>query len=176
MTREHVDHPAWLASGRHYYSKIDWDRTDPVSVFRADNQEEVSSSNPGMLCLSLQASGRVVRVVNAAGHEEGVISPIGTVPGVRYAMHRNGRPVWVLSVRSLVRKRHRLEPTSGETWIFETPFFWQRQVIGSINGVPKLLGYVGPTKMFWLMWIEPGNDTLDVLSAVAFMHRNWWRW
>ena len=28
----------------------------------------------------------------------------------------------------------------------------------------------------WAMWIEPGRDTIELLAAVAFMHRQWFHW
>ena len=99
------------------------------------------------------------------------------MPGVRYAMRRNGELVWKLSVRSMVRKHHTLELANGNSWRFDTPFFWWQSLTGTTWGVPRLLGgLVLPTKRVWALWIEPGQDTFDVLAAVAFMHRQWWRW
>jgi hypothetical protein len=114
-------------------------------------------------------------VLAADGCEEGIIESEGIVPGGRYLMRRNGNPVWTLSAKSFVRKRHTLELTGGETWTFDTPFFWWQQLTGTACGVPKLLGYVGPTKRLWLIRVEPSRDTHDLLAAVAFMHRKWWR-
>ena len=168
--------PARLNDARRYYSTIGGESADPVSVFTAADGEEVSSATPGTPCLHLEPRFRLVRVLDADGREEGVIRSEGIVPGVRYVMRRNGYLVWVFSVRSIVRKRHTLEPADGETWTFDTPFFWWQHLTGTACGVPKLVGYVGPTKRVWLMWIEPGRDTHDLLAAVAFMHRKWWRW
>jgi hypothetical protein len=174
---EESHRPAWLNDARwYYYSKIGDDSADSVSVFTAAVGAEVSSAMPGTLCLNLEPRFRSVRVRDAGGREEGIIRSEGLVPGVKYVMRRDGNPVWTLSVRSIVRKRHMLEPAHGETWTFDTPFFWWQHLTGTVCGVQELLGYVGPTKRFWLMWVAPGRDTHDLLAAIAFMHRKWWRW
>jgi hypothetical protein len=115
-------------------------------------------------------------VLDAGGREEGIIRPEGLVPGVRYAMRRNGEPVWMLSVRSIVRKRHVLELAHDHSWTFDTPFFWWQHLTGTALGVPRLLGGIGPVAWIWNMWIEPGRDTFELLAAVAFMHRQWFHW
>jgi hypothetical protein len=168
--------PAWLNEASRYYSEIGRQSGDPVSVFTAAGHGEVSSERPGTPCLYLEPLFRRVRVLDADKREQGIIRSEGIVPGVKYVMRRNGDPVWVLSVRSIVRKRHTLEPVAGEMWIFHTPFFWWQHLSGIVGGAPKLLGRVGSRKRFWLMWIEPGRDTRDLLAGVAFMHRKWWRW
>jgi hypothetical protein len=96
--------------------------------------------------------------------------------GIRYVMRRDENPVWTLSIRSLVRKRHRLRFTDAGTWTFDTPFYSWQQFSGSLAGAPKLVGHVGPSKQIWLFGVEPNCETNDLLAAVALMHRNWWRW
>ena len=91
-------------------------------------------------------------------------------------MHRNGELVWMLSVRSVVRKRHRLELPNGDSWTFDTPFFWWQNLTGTTSGALRLLGGNGPTMRIWLIWIEPGRDTFDLLAAIAFLHRQYWHW
>jgi hypothetical protein len=137
---------------------------------------DVTAGNPGTLRLRLQPSGRSLHVLDHRGCNEGVIHSDGLVRGIRYVMRRNENSVWILSIRSVVRKRHRLQRTDGETWTFDTPFYWWRHLSGSLAGAQKLIGRVGPSKRIWLFGIEPGRETDDVLAAVALMHRNWWRW
>jgi hypothetical protein len=168
--------PAWLNDARRCYSEIGGQSGDPVSVFSTAGDEEVSSERPGTPCLYLEPHFRLVRVLDADKREQGIVRSEGIVPGVKYVMRRNGDPVWVLSVRSIVRKRHTLEPVAGEMWTFHTPFFWWQHLSGTVGGAPKLLGRVVSTKRLWFMWVEPGRDTRDLLAAVAFMHRKWWRW
>jgi hypothetical protein len=79
----------------------------------------------------------------------------------------------MLSVRSLLRKRHALELAHGNRRTFDAPFFWWQHLSGTALGVPRLLGGLGPTWRIWTMAIEPGRDTIALLAAVAFMHRQW---
>jgi hypothetical protein len=171
--------PAWLNDARWYYSLIGAEFALPVSVFDATDCDEVSEESPGALCLHLEPQGHSsprVRVLDAGGREVGTIRAEGLVPGVRYVMCRNGNPVWTLSVRSIVRKRHALAMADGDGWTFYTPFLWWYRLTGTILGVPRLVGTVGPMWWgVWQMWIEPGRDTIDLLAAVAFMHRQWSR-
>jgi hypothetical protein len=165
-----------LGKARRYYSLIEAGLAQPVSVFDATGCEELSSESPGTLCLRLEPRFRYsprLRIHDAGGRAEGTIDSEGMVPGVRYAMRRNGQLVWMLSVRSLVRKRHALEPAHGDSWTFDTPFFWWQHLTGTALGVPRVLGGLGPGWWIWTMSIEPGRDTIELLAAVAFMHRQW---
>lgn len=167
--------PAWLADARRYYSVIGGESAQPISVFLSDS-EEVSSDSPGTLCLRLEPRSRhssMVRVLDARGREEGIIRSDGLVPGARYAMRLDGQIVWMLSVRSIVRRRHALVLANGESWTFDTPFFWWQHLTGTTLGAPRLLGHVSSVMWIWLMHIEPGMDTSDLLAAVAFLHRQW---
>lgn len=168
--------PAWLNDSRWYYSLVGEGAAQPVSVFDATDCKEVTEESPGTLCLSLEPRFRYsprVRVVDARGGEVGVIRPEGLVPGVRYAMYRDCEPAWGLSVRSIVRKRHALKLANGVSWTVYTPFFGCRWV-GTVDGIPRMFGIVGPSWWgVWQIWVEPGWETVDLLSAVAFMHRQW---
>lgn len=168
--------PAWWEDARWYYSLIGEESAQPVSVFDATGCEELSDETPGTLRLRLEPRFRYsprVRVLDADGHEQGLIRPEGLVPGVRYVMHRDGQLVWTLSVRSIVRKHHVLELTHGDSWTIDTPFFWWQHLTGTTLGAPRLFGGIGPHWSIWIMRIEPGRDTSDLLAAVAFLHRQW---
>jgi hypothetical protein len=166
--------PAWFAEARPFYSKIEFTRGDPVSVFEPLD-DVVTDENPGTLCLRLQPDGPSLKVINAKGATEGIISAEGPIPGIRYVMRRSETIVWTLAVRSLLLKRHSLEQTLGDAWTFDTPFFWWQHLTGRVGAAPALVGHVGPRKRFWLVGIEPARDTNDLRAAVALMHRNWWR-
>jgi hypothetical protein len=173
--------PAWLDEAHWYYSAIGGEESaDSVSVFDASDLDEANNDSPGTLCLRLEArflSSPRVRVLDADGREQGIIRSEGLVPCVRYAMRRNGELAWKLSVRSIVRKRHVLELANGDSWTFDTPFFWWQNLTGTAFGAPRLFGgLVVPTKRVWAIWIEPGRDTCDLLAAVAFLHRQYWHW
>ncbi len=177
MKKPHM--PDWIDDPRCYCSLIGEELTVPVSIFDASDAEELSSESPGTICLRLEPRSRyspLVRVLDAGGYEEGVIHSEEIVHGMRYVMRRNGNLVWALSVRSIVRKRHALVMADGDNWAFDTPFFWWQHLTGTSCGVPSVLGGVGPAWYIWLIWIEPGRDTHDLLAAIAFMHRQWGRW
>lgn len=165
--------PEWIADARVYYSRIDGDRRDSVRVMKFPDEGDASDTNPGTLRMRLAASFREVRVLDASGNEEGIIRPRG--PGFGYAMRRSGRVVWTVSNRSAVMRRHVLEFAGGGSWDVRTPFYWWMNIVCSENGKTHALGQVGPRKWLWFLWIEPGRDTNDVLSALAFMHRRWLR-
>ena len=148
-------------------------------MFDAGN-EEVGNEKPGMPCVHLEAGSGFVLVLDGDRKNRGTIRSEGLRPGFRalgrYVMRLDAEVVWVLTVRSVVRKRHALWSAAGDQWTFHTPFFWWQQLTGSVSGTPSLVGRVGPTKRLWFMMIEPGRDRRELLAAVAFMHRTWWRW
>ena len=126
--------------------------------------------------LRLHPLRRATHIFSVDGVECGTIRPEGMFRGLRFVMRRDGAAVWVLTVRSLVRKRHRLEIVGGDVWTFDTPFFLRLHVTGTVGGRERLLGRVGPRKKNWGFVVDPDKDTLDLLAAVALIHWNWWRW
>ena len=169
--------PDWLNEARGwYYSHIEGRAPYGVTVHSAPADEEVSDERPGVLILRLQPRVRATEVFDADGYEQGIIRPEGILRGLQFAMRRDGAAVWVSTVRSIVRKRHRLWVTNGEVWMFDTPFYWWQHLTGAIGERRKLVGGVGPTTRLWGFGVEPGRDTLDLLAAVAFIHWKWWRW
>ncbi len=168
-----IESPAWANDAEVYYSRIEMGRGDSVRVMKWPETGVPSEENPGKPYLRLAASFRQVRVLAANDTEHGVIRP--RAPGFGYAMRRSGELVWVLSNRSLVLRRHALSFASDGQWDVRTPFYWWLNVVCSENGALHVLGRVGPTKRFWQLWIQPGYDRVDVLAALAFLHRRWWR-
>lgn len=129
--------PAWIDDARRYCSEIGGEAGDPVSVFDASDSDAISDESPGTLCLRLEPRPHWlpwVRVLDADRREQGIIRSEGPVPGVRYAMRRNGELVWRISVRSIVRNRHTLELAHGDSWTFDTPFFWWQNLTGTASG------------------------------------------
>lgn len=168
--------PGWLNDAQQwYYSQIDY-RPRRVTILAAADGQEVSDGTPGTPILRLDLRFGTARIVGVDERDHGVIRSEGTVPGLRFTMRRNDTLVWALTVRSIVRKRHQLAITDGDTWTFDTPFYWWQHLTGAVAGEPKLLGGVGPSKQYWGFWVEPARDTPDLLAAVAFMHWKWWRW
>ena len=151
------DGPTWLRSGHRYLSQIGPESTDPVTVFSAGD-EVVSNEKPGTACVHLEPGSRFVRVLDGDKNNRGIIRSEGLRPLGRYVMRLGTEVVWVLSVRSVVRKRHMLCPVVGDQWTFDTPFFWWQQLAGSVSGTPRLLGKGG------------ANET-----TVVHDHRGWSR-
>jgi hypothetical protein len=168
-----IESPAWASDAEVYYSRIETDPGDSVRVMRFPEVGAASEENPGTLCLRLAPSFRQVRVLGANGTERGVIRP--RWPGFGYAMRGSGEVIWTLSNRSLVLRRHALSFASNGHWDVRTPFYWWLNVVCSESGVTHVLGRVGHTKRFWQLWIQPGHDRVEVLAALAFLHRRWWR-
>ncbi|MGB2716769.1 MAG: hypothetical protein WBC51_21480 [Vicinamibacterales bacterium] len=169
--------PEWLdTTDSWYYSHIQRPSAYVVTVRRIAADQEVTDERPGTPILRLHPRFGSTRVFDAAGGEQGVIRSEGIVRGRCFVMRRNATVVWVSTVRSFVRKRHRLRNADGEVWTFDTPFFWWQHLTGIVSGQEGLIGRVGPTKRHWGLAVEPGRDTFELLSAVAFMHWKWTRW
>jgi hypothetical protein len=169
--------PDWFDDTRSwYYSYIQGRSPGSVTVFSVAPGEEVRDDRPGAPMLRLQPGLRTVRVLDAEGRERGAIRAEGMLRGLRFAMRRDGVEIWTSSVRSIVRKRHRLRIAGGEIWTFDTPFYWWQSLTGTTGGRRRLVGRVGPTTRYWGFSVERGRDTLELLAAVAFMHWKWWRW
>ena len=167
-----IEIPDWMEGASRYYSRIEG-RRDSVRLMRAPDAGDASDENPGTLCWQLVAGFREVLVRDAAGNEAGVIQPRRRRFG--YTMHRGGVPVWTVSSRSLVMRQHGLTFSAGSAWDVRTPFFWWMHIVASHDGATHVIGQVGPSKKLWFLWVEPGSDRPDLLSALAFMHRRWWR-
>ncbi len=163
-----VDIPDWMDRAARYYSMIEDDRRDSVRLMG-----DATEKTPGTLRLRLVAAFRRVRVLDAAGQEIGLIRP--RPPGLGFTMRRGGSSVWTVSSRSLVMRRHALTFSNGDRWNVHTPFYWWRNIVAKHGGATHVLGQVGHIKRFWLLWVEPGRDDHDLLAALAFMHRRWWR-
>jgi hypothetical protein len=169
--------PQWLHSAPYwYYTHIQMGSPDVVTVRRAAVDQQVSDHSPGTPVLRIHPHRGTTPIFGLDGLERGRIRPEGISRGLRFVMRREGTPVWVLTVRSFVRKRHRLQIVGGDVWTFDTPFFWWQHLTGTVSGHERLLGHVGPTKRHWGFGVEPGRDTVDLLAAVAFMHWKWWCW
>ena len=87
----------------------------------------------------------------------------------RHSLFQNESPIWRLSVRSILRRRHELQFMSGETWSLQTPFF---SVFfgGTAQDESRLLGRVGRSTEEWFFLVEPGKETMELLTAIAFLH------
>lgn len=167
--------PEWLDSAPHwYYSHIVSDSV--VRVCRALPDQEVSDLRPGELILQLRTRRRRTTIYDVDKADHGSIRSEGFMAGLRFVMRRGGAPVWVLTVRSFVRKRHRLEICGGDEWIFDTPFYWWQHLTGTVGQREGLRGGLGPTTRHWGFCVDTQRESADILAAVAFMHWKWWQW
>ena len=105
-----------------------------AAVFRTPGTRP-SLESPGTLVLRLEPRWRNTCVFDAASREVGIVRSEGVIRGVRFVMRRSGGVVWSSSVRSIVRKDHRVNIAGREDWTFDTPFFWwHHYFIGTANG------------------------------------------
>ncbi len=164
--------PAWLDDARWYYSEIGGESAQPVSVFRTD-REGVDSESPGTLCSASGASVAQCRrgcsVLGCrAGKKWASFAPRGLCPRARCrdaprCRTSSGRYRSVRSSASCIRfgaGSRRLVDVRAAILLVATP---NRHHAGG----PRLLGGLGPVGWIWMMWIEPGRDTFDLLAAVG---------
>ena len=168
-----VEAPTWWKQASLYYSTVQNDRHSSVHVYVPPDDGQVTDDTPGTLRLQLEASASGIRVRDGDARERGRIE--AELPMIVYAMRRDRCRIWKLSARSLVLKHHAVQFASGDRWLFHTPWFLWLGIAGVQNGRVRVFGHVGPTKQIWVLRVDPECDDLDLLSLVAFMHRNWWR-
>jgi hypothetical protein len=91
----------------------------------------------------------------------------------RFEMVERGEPVASISLRSLLRNRYTIQVGDEPAWTFRMPLFTVYFRAESASG-QEILVQVGPTKKQWNLLAEPGTDSLYLLGALAFIHREWW--
>src|SRR5258705_8419754 len=134
-----IQSPEWIDGACRYYSEIERDRKDSVRMMRPPDEGDASNMNPGTLCMRLAPGFREVRVLDAAGNDEGVIRPRGL--GFGYSMRRSGCSVWTVANRSAVIRRHVLEFFRGGTWGVRTPFFWWVNIVFRESSKKHAMGH-----------------------------------
>ena len=165
--------PAWWNSAKLYYSSIRGDRRDSVQVWSPPDHGRVTADSPGTLRIHLEVWSGGLRVLDGAAHDCGKIDV--RVPKVSYIMQRDRRPIWKLSARSLVMRRHAVVFSPADRWLFHTPFFWWLNIVGVQNGDIRVRGHIGHNKKTCGIYVDPECDNLDLLSLIALLHRNWWQ-
>jgi hypothetical protein len=149
------------------------DACDSVDVWVPPADGEVTIESPGTLRLRLAVSSKGMRVLDDAARERGRID--AAVPKLLYTMYREGGLIWKLSARSIVLRRHAVQFSPADSWLFHTPWYCWLNILGVHCGEVKVVGWVGPNRRYWALCIDPGCDNLDLLSLLALLHRNWWR-
>lgn len=169
-----MEPPTWWERANLYYSTVQNGGNFSVRVYVFPASGKATSDSPGTLRLQLEASASGFRVLDGDAHERGRIDFELPKIRIRGAMRRDGGHIWKLSARSLVLKRHAVQFTTGDRWLFHTPWFSWRGIAGVQNGQVRVFGHVGRTKQIWILRVDPDCDDLDLLSLLAMMHRNWW--
>lgn len=155
----------WTARAREYCSQIDVGAGASVRVFRR--------GQPGP-CLVLKPDRRRrVAVVDGAEHPIGWIQTERHLLLPRYVMYRDDTIVWTLAATSVLRCRYTLKLVSDVTWSIRTPFF-SVQLGGEAADGARVRGRVGRRTHEWRWLAEPDSDSDSLVSALAFMHRQWY--
>lgn len=90
-----------------------------------------------------------------------------------FEMVERGEPVGSISLRSLLRNRYSIQVGDEPTWTFCMPLFTVYFRAESTTG-QEILVRVGPSKRQWNLLAERGTDSIYLLCALAFIHREWW--
>ena len=91
-----------------------------------------------------------------------------------FEMIKVGQIAGKLAYRSILRTSCTLELKAGPTWTFRQPLF-SVSFFGSSNAGNRVWIRVGPSsKRQWNLLTQAGADDLYLLSAIAFMHREYW--
>lgn len=80
--------------------------------------------------------------------------------------------VHIQGSRSL-RNRYTIQIGEEPTWMFHMPLFTIYFRAESAMG-QEVLVRVGPSKKQWNVLAQPGTDSVYLLCALAFIHREWW--
>jgi hypothetical protein len=91
----------------------------------------------------------------------------------RFEIVERGEPVGRISLRSPLRNRYTIQFGNEPTWTFHMPLFTILFRAESTSG-REVLVRVGPSKKQWNLLAEPGTDSIYLLCALAFIHREWW--
>ena|SRR5438093_549380 len=154
-------------SGTEYCSQIAREKGRMV------NLHAMASKDPQLTLLDRGYKRGNFGVVGPDRSELFTIRAEGGMLRSRHSLFQNESPIWRLSVRSILRRRHELQFMSGETWSLQTPFF---SVFfgGTAQDESRLLGRVGRSTEEWFFLVEPGKETMELLAAIAFLHCQWY--
>lgn len=92
-----------------------------------------------------------------------------------FDMIEASKAVGRISLRSILRNRYRIDLEGETSWTFRMPLFTVR-FYGESNTGSQVWVVVGPSKMQWNLLMKPGIDSARLLSALAFIHSEWWNY
>ena len=108
-------------------------------------------------------------VYDADKRERFRVKRVRRLPMARFVMIENGQPICTISQRSVLLNRYRLDFASGEKWTFHMPLFTV-YFKGQSDTGGKVFVRV-ETHNTWFMQIDEGQDSPQLLAALAFIHR-----
>ena len=76
---------------------------------------------------------------------------------------------------SLLRIKYVIEVDGVNSWVFRMPLFTVRFRGDSATGT-DIWVVVGPSKMEWNILLRPGISDRPLLSALSFIHNEWWNY
>jgi hypothetical protein len=91
----------------------------------------------------------------------------------QFELMENGGVVATISLRSILRNKYTFEFKAGPTWTFYMPLYSILFPGESTNG-DHFWVRVGPSKRQWNLLVPTGVDGVQLLSCLAFVHREWW--
>jgi hypothetical protein len=90
-----------------------------------------------------------------------------------FEMIENGARVGTIRRRPVLKNKYMLDLGSGSAWTFHLPLFTVR--FGGVSSAGgKVWILVGPPKLQWNLLFQSGAADVRLLSALAFIHREWW--
>jgi hypothetical protein len=90
-----------------------------------------------------------------------------------FQMIGDGQVLARIRLLSLLRNSFAIEPVDGARWVFRMPLFTVTFHGASSEG-EEVWVQVGPGKTQWNVLLEPHRDSIPFLSALSFIHREWW--
>ena len=75
--------------------------------------------------------------------------------------------------RSPLRTKYLIKIGTGTSWDFEMPLFSVTSR-GTSDAGSSLWVRVGPGKQQWNIVLQPTDDSIILLGALSFIHREWW--
>ena len=111
-------------------------------------------------------------VTDSGGHESLRVRRATRFPP-RFEMIEHGETVGTIVLTSLIRNRYTLQFRDEPTWTFHMPLFTIYFRAESTSG-REVLVRIGSSKRQWKLLTEPGTDSIYLLCALAFIHREWW--
>lgn len=91
----------------------------------------------------------------------------------RFEVVASGQVIGVIRPESILLNKYTLELRDGAKWTFIMPLYTVHFRAKSTAG-DFLWIHMGPSKRQWNVLVPPDFDNVQVLSAMAFIHRRWY--